>query len=113
MNTAPSELKLHRITQQRLDLTDQVLPLWVQVRLVSQTALHHVGAVVGAGFDRGGATAVRAINQLHQSFHTLGTERDLKKVGKKEGNRGKLNNPKEAKGRFTLIITQKIHTNVS
>lgn len=90
MNSAHSGLKLHRVTQPRLDLTDQVLPLWVQVGLVGQTALHHVGAVVGAGFDRGGATAVRAINQLHQGFHTLWTERDLKKVGKKEGKGGKV-----------------------
>lgn len=70
-------------------LTDQVLPLWVQVRLVGQTALHDVGTVAGARFDRGYAAAVRAINQLHQGFYTFWTERDLRKVGKEEGSKGK------------------------
>lgn len=57
--------------------TNEVLPFGVQVGLVGQTALHDVGAVAGAGDDRGQAAAVRTIHQLHQGFHTLWTQRDL------------------------------------
>lgn len=56
-----------------LNITYKVLPLWVQVSLVGQAALHDVGTVVGAGFDGGHAATVWAVNQLHQGLHTLWT----------------------------------------
>lgn len=54
-----------------LNITYEVLPLRVQVGLVGQAALHNVGAVVGAGLDRGQATTVRAVNQLHQGLRAV------------------------------------------
>lgn len=60
-----------------LSLTDEVLPLRVQVSLVGQAALHDVAAVVGAGFDRGQAAAVGAVDQLHHGLHALGAENNL------------------------------------
>lgn len=51
--------------------TYKVLPLRVQVGLVGQAALHDVGAVVGARFDRSQAATVRAVHQLHQGLYTL------------------------------------------
>lgn len=64
-------------TVQWLIGTYEVLPLGVQVGLVGQAALHDVGAVVGTGFDGGQASAVGAVNQLHQGLHTLWTQRHL------------------------------------
>lgn len=58
-------------------LTNEVLPLGVQISLVGQAALHDVGAVVGAGFDGGQAAAVGAVNQLHQGLRALWAERNL------------------------------------
>lgn len=60
-----------------LKLTQEVLPLGVQVSLVGQAALHDVGTVVGAGFDGRQAATVGAVNQLHQGLHTLCTKRNL------------------------------------
>lgn len=51
---------------------------------------------------------MRTVNQLHQGFHTLRTERDLK-VGKEEANGGKPEETKEGEMTvFTLIITHSI-----
>lgn len=61
-------------------LTYEALPLWIQVSLVGQAALHDIGAVVGAGFDGGQAATVRAVNQLHQGPQTLWTQRNLESV---------------------------------
>lgn len=58
-------------------LTDEVLPLGVQISLVGQAALHDVGAVVGAGFDGGQAATVGAVDHLHQGLRALWAERNL------------------------------------
>lgn len=58
-------------------LTDEVLPLGVQISLVGQAALHDVGTVAGAGFDGGQAATVGAVDQLHQGLRALWAERNL------------------------------------
>lgn len=71
---------LYDVFLHSVNLTYEVLPLGVQVRLVGQAALHHVGAVVGAGFDGGHAATVGAEDQLHQGPHALRTQRHLGRV---------------------------------
>lgn len=66
-----------------LNLTDEVLPLGVQVGLVGQAALHDIGAVAGAGFDQGHAATVRAIDQLHEGLRTLGAQGNLVEVDRR------------------------------
>lgn len=68
---------MERLASFFLSLTDEVLPLRVQVSLVGQAALHDVAAVVGAGFDRGHAAAVGAVDHLHHGLHALGAEKNL------------------------------------
>lgn len=45
--------------------------------MVGQAALHHVEAVVVAGFHAGHAPAVWAVHQLHDGAGALVAERDL------------------------------------
>lgn len=47
-------------------LTDEEVPLGVQVGLVGQAAPHHVAAVVAAGPDGGQPAAVGAVHHLGQ-----------------------------------------------
>lgn len=62
------------------NLTYKILPLGVEVGLVGKATLHDVGAVAGAGLDRGHAATVRTVNQLHQGLSTIWTKRNLKRV---------------------------------
>lgn len=50
--------------------------------MVGQAALHDVGAVVGARFDGGQAVTVGTVNQLHQGFYTLWTQRNLRRFNR-------------------------------
>lgn len=83
LRTSVTGLDLLYILLYCLNVTYKVLPLRVQVGLVGQAALHDIGAVVGAGFDRGQAATVRAVNQLHQGLHTFWTQRNLVWVDRK------------------------------
>lgn len=76
-STQPLCLFLQRLASFFRSLTDEVLPLRVQVGLVGQAALHDVAAVVGAGLDRGQAAAVGAVDQLHHGLGALGAEINL------------------------------------
>lgn len=51
--------------------TCQMPPLGVEVGLVGQTALHDVGAVVGARSGRRHAAAVGTVSHLHNGPHAL------------------------------------------
>lgn len=60
-----------------VSLTDEVLPLGVQVGLVGKAALHDISAVVGTGLDGGQASTVGAVHKLHHSTGTLWAQRNL------------------------------------
>ncbi len=49
-------------------LTDEEVPLRVQVRLVGQAAPHDVLAVVGAGFEACHSSTVRTVQHFSQGF---------------------------------------------
>lgn len=58
-------------------LTEEVVPLRVQVGLVGQTPTHHVETVVLAGLQRHLAGAVGTVQHLHGGAHTAGRRADL------------------------------------
>lgn len=58
-------------------LTEEVVPLRVQVCLVSQTATHHIQTVILAGFQGYLARAVGTVQHLHGRSHTAGRGADL------------------------------------
>lgn len=51
-------------------LTDVLVPLWVQIGLVGETALHDVQTVVVTGLHGGHGLAVCAVHHLGQSSDT-------------------------------------------
>lgn len=61
-------------------LTEEVVPLRVQVRLVGQAASHHVQAVVLAGLQRHLARAVRTVQHLGGGSHAAGGRTDLEEA---------------------------------
>lgn len=66
-------------------LTDEEVPLGVQVGLIGQAAPHHVAAVVAAGPDGGQPAAVGAVHHLGQGRAAAWEHVHLQdKRGKKE-----------------------------
>lgn len=65
-------------------LTDEEVPLGVQVGLVGQAAPHHVAAVVPAGPDGGQAAAVGAVHHLGQGRAAAWEHVHLQDKGKKK-----------------------------
>lgn len=67
-------------------LTYEQIPLRVQIRLVCQAALHDVETVVAAGSHAGEASAVRAVEHLHESADAPRGRADLQTYQKQKGN---------------------------
>lgn len=59
-------------------LTQEVVPLRVQVRLIGQTAPHHIQAVVLARLQGHLARTVGAVHHLHDGAHTADGRPDLR-----------------------------------
>lgn len=68
-------------------LTNEEVPLGVQVGLVGQAAPHHVAAVVVAGFEGGQPAAVGTVQHLGQGRAAAWNHVHLK--GKKEKRKGR------------------------
>lgn len=65
-------------------LTDVQVPLWIQISLIGQTALHDIETVVLTGFNCRHALAEGAVDHLGQSSDTCWSAAHLQKVGVKK-----------------------------
>lgn len=75
--------------KQNRNLTDVLVPLWIQVGLIGQAAFHDVQTVVPAGLDGGHALAEGAVEHLGQCAHTRRGVAHLQ-GGRDEGEKKKL-----------------------
>lgn len=72
-------------------LTDEEVPLGVQVGLVGQAAPHHIAAIVPAGLEAGQSTAVGTVHHLGQSRAAAWKHVHLQDEKKKKKKRSLIN----------------------
>lgn len=73
--------------KKKKNLTDVQVPLWIQISLIGQTALHDIQTVVLTGFNCRHTLAEGAVEHLGQSSDTCWSAAHLQAVGVEKKNR--------------------------